>query len=209
MPLKQWMRTRACRRTIRGFLARVRAGGPLPVERADDEVSNALAALAEARDKGSVPVLLELLATQRYYGTVTWVLAEIGDQRAIPKLKELFEHTDSQYVRAQCAEALMNFDQPALRAAGVDVAAVMPIARPGIVKTLWSRAESICKRMGKLEKRPGGDPWTLLPEMEAVLQKCLFLDKTEARKLITAVRKADLRIWGLHDLCDRLLGLTE
>lgn len=198
-----------CRKTIRKFLDKLHAGESLPTERAGDEIQRALNVLAMVREKGSVPILLEMLATGKYYSLVSWALGEIRDERALPSLKDLFERTDSEYVRASCAEALVRFDRSALHTAGVDVSAAMTIARPRMVKALWDRANDIGKRMRRLENKPGGDPWALMPEMEAVLQECLRLDKTEARKLITAVKGAGLLMLDLHVLCDRLLKQTE
>jgi len=169
----------------------------------------ALNDLATLRDKGSVPLLLQLLATERYHGIVTWVLADLGDDRAIVGLTELFQRTESKYVRTDCAEALVDFPESLLLSAGLDVPEVMAIARPGKIKALWRQANSIGKRMQRLENEPGGDPWVLIPEMEGVLKKCLQLDKAEARQLITGVKQGGLHMLELQALCDRLLKQTE
>jgi hypothetical protein len=74
------------------------------------------------------------------------------------------------------------------------------------LRELWDRADSIGREMVKQANTPGGNPFALVPQMRAVFEGIMALDKREAKKLVLAVKGKGLPAFELYALCEEFLG---
>jgi hypothetical protein len=136
--------------------------------------------------------------------TVTQTLAEDDDRsHQCTTLSDIFEGEPTMWPLHRSKKG---------RGGAADTAASalssQPSTPPSPLRDLWDRAEAVGRRIRTLANEPGGDPCSLIPEMQRILEECIRLDKCEAAKVIGAVKSAPHHMLELDALCDRLLSET-
>jgi len=137
---------------------------------------------------------------------VSYVLGKISrDPSAIGSLNKILENSDSQKIQEECAAALLKFDMSALNKEGIDIDKIRKIGTRQRIRQLWDEVNEIGKNIMRLSNTPGGNPWSLIPNITATLEECIKIDRNEARLLIEAVKNSSHGMIELNDLCDKLL----